>query len=326
MHELPSISMRILRGPDCVARQDELAKLRHAAQHIGFLCLTDCEDDVPQKLVEQTFVMSEALFALPRASLERIRLNRKTDKSNRGWEGMAEQALNAETQKGKEDLNFSYRCTDDFGTELYQKLAEEPSRPVWARFFAPNKWPDEAEIPGFRENSLHYLHANFEISKKLFGGIEEAFNMPNGYIVNKRTKLLDTFRRIYYPKLSTRVPVGQVGCGTHFDFGTGTIIRRKGRGCIKIKPRNSDWIEVHPPANAAIFNIGDMLQLWSNKKVQSTEHGVDLGHGDYSLVVFFYADYWEKLPNGATAGSYLSDCIDGSYRHMIAAEGQGVVS
>ena len=319
MHELPNISMQILGGPDCAARQDELAKLRHAAQHIGFLCVTDCEDDVPPELVEQTFLMSEALFALPRASLERIRLNRRTDASNRGWEGMAEQALNAKTEKGKADLNFSYRCTDDFGPELYQRLSEEPSRPVWARFIAPNKWPDEAEIPGFRKNSVQYLHANFKTSKKIFGCIEEAFNMPKGYIVNKRTKLLDTFRRIYYPKLSVPIAAGQVACGTHFDFGTGTIIRRRGHGCIKIKPRNSNWIEVRPPADAAIFNIGDMLQFWSNNELQSTEHGVDIGREDYSLVVFFYADYWEELKNGVTAGSYLSGCIDGSYRHMIAA-------
>ena len=319
MHELPIISMRILAGADGVARRDEIAKLRHAAQRIGFLCVADCEDDVPPELVEQTFAMSEALFALPRASLDRIRLNRRTDRSNRGWEGLAEQALNAKTEKGKADLNFSYRCTDDFGPELYQRLIEQPSRPVWARFFAPNKWPDEAEIPGFRENSLQYLHANFKTSERIFAALEEAFNMPTGYIVSKRTRLLDTFRRIYYPKLPTPVPAGQVGCGTHFDFGTGTIIRRRGQGCIKIKPRNSDWMEVRPPADTAIFNIGDMLQFWSNNELQSTEHGVDIGREDYSLVVFLYADYWEELRDGVTAGSYLSDCIDGSYRHMIAA-------
>ena len=319
MHQLPIISIRILGGPNCAARRDEIAKLRHAAQHIGFPCLKDCEDDVPPELVERTFAMSKALFALPRASLERIRLNRKTDGSNRGWEGLAAQALNDKTEQGKGDLNYSYRCTDDFGQELYRRLAEEPSRPVWARFLAPNKWPDEAEIPGFRDNSPQYLQANFKASKKIFGGIEEAFNMPQGYIVNKRTRLLDTFRRIYYPKLPSPIPSGQVGCGTHFDFGTGTIIRRRGEGCIKIKPRNSEWMEVRPPADVAIFNIGDMLQYWSNEELQSTEHGVDVGHEDYSLVVFFYADYWEELRNGVTAGSYLSECIDGSYRHMIAA-------
>jgi isopenicillin N synthase-like dioxygenase len=89
MHELPNISARILGEPDCAARRHELAKLRHAAQHIGFLCITDCEDDVPLKLVEQTFAMSKALFALPPTSLEKIRLNRLTDQSNRGWEGLA---------------------------------------------------------------------------------------------------------------------------------------------------------------------------------------------------------------------------------------------
>jgi hypothetical protein len=37
MHELPIISMRNLGGPVYIARRDELEKLRHAAQHIGFL-------------------------------------------------------------------------------------------------------------------------------------------------------------------------------------------------------------------------------------------------------------------------------------------------
>src|SRR5262245_31459225 len=150
MRDLPIISMRILDGPDCSARRDELEKLRYAARHIGFFCVRDCEDDVPPALVERTFAMSKALFALPRASLERIRLNRKTDRSNRGWEGLAEQALNANTEKGKEDLNFSYRWTDDFGPERSQRLTRESGRRAWLRVLARREWAYGGGVSCFR--------------------------------------------------------------------------------------------------------------------------------------------------------------------------------
>ena len=67
-----------------------------------------------------------------------------------------------------------------------------------------------------------------------------------------------------------------------------------------------------------IVNFGDMLQWWTRGRIKSTRHGVDVGEDDISVVVFCYADPWEQLLDGKTAGDYQREKIPKSCRHTIA--------
>lgn len=311
---LPTISIRVLRQSTGPARDAELNKLRDACQDTGFFLVNECEEEVPQSLLDRAFANWEKLRSLPQEELRAISLDRTQDKSNRGFEGLEAQSLDPKSKVG--DLNYSYRCTVDPDPTLNAHVPTPA--PEWAKMYnQKNKWPSDSSVPGFKETSVAYLDGNWKVSKVVFGAIEEAFGLPKDFIVSRRTARLDIMRYLFYPKADAKE--GQVGCGGHTDFGTGTFVRRRGEGTLWIEKRDGSLIETQTPDGYAIFNIGDMLQWWINgylgkDTLVSTRHGVLAGQNDQSLVNFCYADYWQPLLDGVTAGDYQMQKVLESYR------------
>jgi isopenicillin N synthase-like dioxygenase len=312
---LPKVSISKLRI-EGTPRNDELIKLRQAGEGAGFFLATDYEEDIPPELEERTFDQARALFNLPPASLRRIALNRSLDPSNRGYEGLGAQSLDTKAPSGSGDLNHSWRGSENRDPSL-DVFIPDP-RPSWARSYNQEvKWPGQDELPHFQPTMLSYIRGNWRTAETIFGGIEEAFGMRHGHIRSKRTKPLDTLRLLWYPKMAS-IKQGQVGCGFHTDFGTKTIVRRRGKGSLQVALRDGKIIDVRSPIGCAIVNFGDMLQWWTGGLIKSTPHGVDVGEDDISLVLFCYADPWRELVNGKTAGDYQYEKIVESYRHINA--------
>jgi isopenicillin N synthase-like dioxygenase len=310
---LPKVSIAGLRhGSE--ARKQELSKLRQAGEGIGFFLVTDYEEDISPELEDRAFDQARALFNLPAASLQSIALDRSRDPSNRGYEGLGAQSLDPRKASGGGDLNHSWRGNEDRDPDL-DRFIPTP-RPAWAVSYNQEvKWPDAHELPDFKSTMLSYLRGNWKTAETIFGGIEDAFDMPPGHISSKRTQHLDTLRLLWYPKMAA-MQKGQAACGFHTDFGTKTIVRRRGKGSLQVALRDGQIIDVRPPAGCAIVNFGDMLQWWTHGLIKSTPHGVRVGEDDISLVVFCYADPWQQLVDGKTAGDYQREKIMESYRHL----------
>jgi len=311
--DLPLLSVAKLRHGNKHARAAELYKVKEAAQITGFGILSECGEDVPPLLVEDLFDKWNRIRALPKDCLEEITLDRAVDCSNRGFEGLGAQALDPKSPAGSGDHNISYRCTEDRNPDL-DALIPRPT-PKWAGLFnKENKWPP---IQGFKETALLYLRGNWNTAEIVFRGIEDAFKMPTAHIRSKRTERVDTLRLLYYPAAGRRQ--GQVACGEHTDFGTCTIVRRRGRGALEIQLLDGRWIEVRPPEGCAVLNFADMLQWWTHHTIRSTPHRVISGRDSQSLVTFCYADFWQEIRDGVTAGDYLYGKITESYRHSTSA-------
>jgi isopenicillin N synthase-like dioxygenase len=311
--DLPLLSVAKLRHGSKRVRDAELRNLKEAAQITGFGLLTDCDEDVPPLLVEDLYDKWKQVRALPKDLLDEITLDRHVDGSNRGFEGLGTQALDPKSPSGSGDHNISYRCTEDRNPSL-DALIPTPA-PKWAKLFnKENKWPN---VKGFKESALMYLRGNWNTAETVFRGIEDEFKLPTTHIRSRRTERVDTLRLLYYPPTLPRK--GQVACGEHTDFGTCTIVRRRGRGALEIQLLDGRWIEVRPPEGCAILNFADMLQWWTQEMIRSTPHRVIAGRGSQSLVTFCYADFWQELRDGITAGDYLYGKITESYRHSASA-------
>lgn len=129
-------------------RPELLAQLHDVLFNVGFLYIKN--HGIPETTISRLSSMLPSLFNLPLASKEK--LSKLNSPHFLGYNGFAE-----ETTLGKKDLREQF----DFATEL--PVARDPqrpgdrgvngrdiSKPFW-RLRGPNQWPQEDEIPGFKE-------------------------------------------------------------------------------------------------------------------------------------------------------------------------------
>ncbi|KAB2059592.1 hypothetical protein ES319_A11G316200v1 [Gossypium barbadense] len=72
-----------------------------------------------------------------------------------------------------------------------------------------------------------------------------------------------------------------VGVGRHSDMGTLTVLLQDRIGGLYVKieedmkyGKKGEWVEIPPTPGALVINVGDMLQVLSNKRYKSAEHRV----------------------------------------------------
>ncbi|XP_039027763.1 scopoletin 8-hydroxylase-like [Hibiscus syriacus] len=135
-------------------------------------------------------------------------------------------------------------------------------------------WP--AEIKGVL---LEYLRSSIIMVKKLLQvllgnlGVEPDDSMV-GVLTGK--KMLSM---ILYPTCPD--PDLTVGVGRHSDIGTLTVLLQDEIGGLYVNieedteyGKKGEWIEISPTPGALVINVCDMLQILSNGKYKSAEHGV----------------------------------------------------
>ncbi|CDP17365.1 unnamed protein product [Coffea canephora] len=83
----------------------------------------------------------------------------------------------------------------------------------------------------------------------------------------------------FYP--ICRNPELTVGAGRHSDMGTLTVLLQDNAGGLYIKveeykldSRKEEWIEIPPIPSALVINVGDSLEILSNRRYKSAEHRV----------------------------------------------------
>nr|XP_027061574.1 feruloyl CoA ortho-hydroxylase 1-like [Coffea arabica] len=81
----------------------------------------------------------------------------------------------------------------------------------------------------------------------------------------------------FYP--ICRNPELTVGAGRHSDMGTLTVLLQDNAGGLYIKveeykldSRKEEWIEIPPIPSALVINVGDSLEILSNRRYKSAEH------------------------------------------------------
>jgi len=143
--------------------------------------------NVPQSTIDNLTSRLPALFNLPEE--KRAALGKLNSPHFLGYNGFAE-----EVTLGKKDLREQF----DFATELpavWQDKAvsnghingmhanadetRDFSQLYW-RLRGPNQWPNEKDLPGFRQAFIDYHDAVQQLSYKFVRLIEEAFGIPVG--------------------------------------------------------------------------------------------------------------------------------------------------
>ncbi|KAG7284746.1 hypothetical protein NEMBOFW57_009357 [Staphylotrichum longicolle] len=85
-------------------------------------------------------------------------------------------------------------------------------------------------------------------------------------------------------------PHQQLGAGAHTDFGAITLLLQDEHpGLEVLDPATNEFVPVDPSPNTFVFNVGDMLSLWTAGEYKSSVHRViNKARTDRYSAAFFY--------------------------------------
>ncbi|KAI0884264.1 Clavaminate synthase-like protein [Annulohypoxylon maeteangense] len=253
---IPKISLH-----DFPTRIPEItASLIHAAETDGFFALTN--HGIPTSEIEAQFAAAERFFALPDTTKALVPFTHL----NTGWEKGAQ----IRPSTGVADQKESYQM--QYGAAMSQS------------------WLPEPLLPGFKAQSLGFMHRAQEVSEKLMLCFARGLGFDDGYFVAAhdvaRPSAQTVLRILHYFEMdaSAPTPAGYYRAGAHADWDFVTLLfQRPGQSGLEICPGREvctefgvgdTWTKVEPAEGEIVCNIGDLLMSWSDDRFKSTFHRV----------------------------------------------------
>jgi isopenicillin N synthase-like dioxygenase len=275
---------------DGTGRDVVVGQVREACERAGFLVVTG--HGVPIRTVEGIADTAARFFALDEAEKRRSVPEQPVF---RGYSPMAGQALSRSTgdREAKPDLRESF---------VINRIRMDPADPYWSdpkagNLFAPNIWPAEAAVPGFRLAWEAYYAAMEALSLTLMRIFALALKLPEAHFDSKVDRHFTNLVVAHYPPLQAPPAEGQLRGGAHTDFGSLTLVR----GIPSIRGLQvwdgSDWQDVPEVPDSFVVNLGDLMAQWTNDRWVSTRHRVVNPQSDawnrsrYSLIFFHQPNY-----------------------------------
>lgn len=319
MDGVPVIDLGEFEGGDAAVRRRIADEVAEAVETIGFLSVTG--HGVAQDIIDRVRQGAWTFFGLPEA--EKTACMHPSRNLNRGYTPFAEEHhASSNGYVAPADLREGY-IFGPFG------LSEEArsASPLAAHAYQPNIWPDAA--PGATEAFQDYYRAVSRFNTVLTGVFALALGLPEGFFRDKFDAHASTVRLLHYPPQDAAPPEGQLRCGAHTDFGSHTILLADDApGGLQVLNLSGNWVDVIPPPNAFIVNIGDMMKMWTNDRWRSTLHRVanppvEAGRSGarLSIAYFTYPNpdaVIECIPTCVAAGDAPRHppVLSGDYRRM----------
>ena len=276
VHDIPLIDIAPLASHDAAVRRAVAAQIGIACREVGFFVITG--HGVPASSIDATFAESARLFAQPADFKRAMAIDRLG--SNRGYVGLGVEALDEKTAADHKEA-FNLIWTD--GT----------TRP-------DNVWP---ALPGFRDTVQRYFDDVLAVGARLHQAFALDLGLPEHFFADKIDRPMATLRLLHYPVPAQAMPDGQIGAGTHTDYGNVTLLATDGVAGLQVQRRDGVWLDAPALHGAFICNIGDCLMRWTNDLYVSTPHRVLKPAAErYSIALFVD-------PNPDALVSAIASCV-----------------
>ncbi|MEO1111687.1 MAG: 2-oxoglutarate and iron-dependent oxygenase domain-containing protein [Pseudomonadota bacterium] len=263
------------------------ADLGRAAREIGFFYVRN--HGVDAALIEKTFTAAHELFGQPLEA--KMALTKDFFKTNRGYVPMEGENLDPAKPS---DLKEAFNIGLDLAPDDPRIVAGEPFRAV-------NQWPD---LPGWKETMLHYFNEVWSLGRRLHQAISVDLGVDRDFFEDKLDAPMATLRLLHYPPQPSNAEEGQIGAGTHTDYGNITILLPDGVGGLEVQRRDGVWLKAPTIDGAFVCNIGDCLMRWTNDVYVSTPHRVVNTSGRERYSIAFFLD-----PNPEAEVVCLPGCL-----------------
>ncbi|KAG9962880.1 Clavaminate synthase-like protein, partial [Aureobasidium melanogenum] len=265
-------SIPIISLADFDSRIDAItSELVSAAEKDGFFCIVD--HGISREQVDQMFVNSAAFFNLDDRKKATVPFSAV---HNAGWEKNAQ----IRPSTGAVDRKESYQMQFSENME--------------------GRWIAEDVLPGFKDNSLAFMHSVQAVSEKLMVCFARGLGFEDDFFIKchdvSESDSQTVARLLHYfptPENTNGEVFHRAGAHTDWDFLT-LLFQKFGQSGLEICPGREvstsfgygdTWTKVDPDteSNAIICNIGDLLMSWSDDRFKSTFHRVKAPSepGDY---------------------------------------------
>ena len=285
----------LLAGDRAVVEQ-----VRVAAHEVGFLTLHNTP--IPVSDIAEVLAAYRSFFTLPAAQKAAVDMARTG--SNRGWGAGGSEQVDP-------DANPDYKQIFDSGFEVAG--SDLPT-------YAPNQWPDvptdfKAVIENYYARALAF---SGDVLAAILGGIGEDV----GYFRAQFDQPMALLRGNYYPQRPAWAGAKDFGIATHTDYGCLTLLAMDGTPGLEVRGRGGRWIPVSVLVGEFVVNFGEMLEMWTQKRIKATPHRVVGGDVERMSVPLFYNP--NAFTNVAPAGSgnviravdHLQKRFDETYLHL----------
>ncbi len=254
------------------------AQVNSALSELGFMAVRNV--GMAPALLDELFAASEKFFSQNES--DKRALGYSTAEENFGYQGLAEESL---APGSSPDLKEAITLCD---------LLSQRDRP----------WPDLE----FRDLCVEFYEACLQAAYRIQRVFAAALQLDREYFVERHSGQNVTLRLLHYPPLSA-AEAGQLGAGSHTDYGMVTLLFQDAVGGLEVLDKNDKWQAVAPIPGAVVINTGDLTERWTNGFYRSTSHRVrrEVGQGDRYSIAFFVD------PDSETRVECLSSCVNDAH-------------
>jgi isopenicillin N synthase-like dioxygenase len=274
--EIPTLDISDYVAGKPGARERIGRELRRISETIGFFYLAG--HGVPQELIDRTFAETKRFHALPmekKAAIPRA--------YNAGYlHAGGEVSKNAYIVKGTQpNLVAGFIINRDRADDDPDVIAQKPFRLL-------NNWPQEEDLPGFRQNVLAYYHRIEKLGQDLMPLWAAALDLPADYFDAAFREPHMSLRLAHYPPQKT-VGNRQYGIAPHTDNCLMTLLAQTTVPGLAVRMPSGHWRVAEIIPGTFLVNTGNLMVRWTNDRFLSTKHRViNIADVDrYSIPLFF---------------------------------------
>ncbi len=243
---IPELSFREIEKGDL----HSINLLKTALSDHGFFSIT--EHGLSKELVDDCYKSSKAFFDLD-YEIKNI-YSSVGSKGARGYTPKGiETAVGEKIADQKEFWHHGPVIDDSFDKKIPKNLNIE-------------------EVPQFNSNFDQLYDELHKIGSRVLSVIALSLGLDVNYFTDWVEKGNSLLRSIHYP------PVESISnphrARAHEDINLITLLIGAEEGGLEVLNKDGSWIKVEPSSEAIVCNIGDMMQLVTDKKLKSTTHRV----------------------------------------------------
>ncbi len=154
--------------------------------------------------------------------------------------------------------------------EFWHVGRDLPSGHKFASFMPPNI--PVTEIPDFADATYKLYEALDVLGLRILSAIAIYLKLNPHFFDDKVAMGNSILRLLHYPPVSPDAKGERAGA--HEDINVITLLLGAEEAGLQLKDRDGHWLDIDPPPNCVVVNIGDMLQRLTNHVLPSTSHRV----------------------------------------------------